>query len=242
MKNHITKTNFIVALALAVFLTGCGGGGTTAGTADTTAPITTAAPSVSGITSTTTTLLATINENGTGYYLVQPAAAIAPTVTQVEAGTAFSMTANVAATQPISGLTSVTAYNIYFVAKDASNNMQTSVQSVPVTTQTTGYVVQGGLTWMPVTFYDTWANADAYCTTTTINGVSGWRLPTQPELSALYAVYPNNSSVLTSEGWTLGTTWSSTQYITAYHYTIYLNSGAVLSGSDASSNSVPCVR
>lgn len=104
------------------------------GAADLIAPTTTAAPAVSNITSTGTTLSVTINENGTGYYLVQAAAAAAPTVAAVQAGTAFAMTANVAATPAISGLTASTAYKIYFVAKDVAGNVQAAVQNVAVTT------------------------------------------------------------------------------------------------------------
>jgi len=102
--------------------------------ADTTAPVNTVAPSVSGTTHTATTLSATLNEAGTGYYLVQAAAAAVPTVAQVQAGTAFAMTANVAATPAITGLTASTAYKVYFVAKDAAGNVQAAVQSVAVTT------------------------------------------------------------------------------------------------------------
>lgn len=236
---------------------------------DVTAPTTTAGPSVSGTTGTGTTLSATINENGTGYYLVQAAAAAAPTVAAVQAGTAFAMTANIAASPAISGLTASTAYKIYFVAKDTANNVQAAVQSVAVTTNaapaaptasavsisgtaqvgqvltgsytyadanndpqgttitfevtpvstiapTTGtpvvsgatatvpaYVSQAGLTWMPTTGVDgTYAQAAALCAGT-INGQTGWRLPTDAELSALYA-----SGAMNGQGWTLGYTWS----------------------------------
>ena len=101
---------------------------------DVTAPTTSAGPSVSGTTDIATTLSATLNENGTGYYLVQAFAAAAPNVAAVLAGTSFAMTANVAATPAIGGLTAATAYKIYFVAKDAANNVQAAVQSVAVTT------------------------------------------------------------------------------------------------------------
>lgn len=97
-------------------------------------PTTTTAPSVSGTTDTTTTFSATINENGTGYYLVQPAADAAPTVAAVLAGTSFAMTANVQATANINGLVASTAYKIYFVAKDTSGNTQAALGSVAVTT------------------------------------------------------------------------------------------------------------
>ena len=216
--------------------------------ADTTAPTTTAAPSVSAITSTGTTLSATINETGTGYYLVQPAAAAAPSVAAVQAGTSFAMTANVAAMPAITGLTAATAYKVYFVAKDAANNVQAAVQNVAVTTTAaalpTGYVSQGGLTWMPNNImppngYANWSAADTYCTTTTINGQTGWRLPTQLELSNLY-----NSGAMNGQGWVLNPTWSSTPYphVVGTHYGVYLNNGVIDWFSDANGNSVTCVR
>lgn len=103
--------------------------------ADTTAPTTTAGPSVSGTTATATTLSATLDEAGTGYYLIQAAAAAAPSVaTLLATGTTLAMTANTAATANFSGLTAATAYKIYFVAKDTAGNAQAAVQSVAVTT------------------------------------------------------------------------------------------------------------
>jgi hypothetical protein len=107
---------------------------TTIAAADNTPPVTRVGPNVSGTTDSGTTLSVTINENGTGYYLVQAAKDAAPNVAAVQAGSAFAMTANVAATPVISGLIASTAYKIYFVAKDAANNVQASVQNVAVTT------------------------------------------------------------------------------------------------------------
>lgn len=106
----------------------------TVGAGDVTAPTTTVAPAVSAITATGTTLYVTINENGTGYYLVQAAAAAAPNVAAVQAGISFAMTANVAATPAISGLAASTAYKVYFIAKDTAGNVQAAVQNVAVTT------------------------------------------------------------------------------------------------------------
>ena len=60
-----------------------------------------------------------------------------------------------------------------------------------------GFVSQGGLTWMPVTFTKTWADANAYCTSFKGLGQTGWRLPTKDELSALY-----NSGAMNGQGWT----------------------------------------
>lgn len=103
--------------------------------ADTTAPITTAGPTVSGTSDIATTLSTTINEAGVGYYLVQLAAVAAPNVATVLAsGTSFSMAANTANSQNITGLTGSTSYQLYFVAKDTRSNVQTAVASVAFTT------------------------------------------------------------------------------------------------------------
>jgi hypothetical protein len=218
-----------------LLLSACGGGG--GSTADTTAPTTTAAPSVSIITGSSALFSVTLNENGTGYYLVQPFADPAPAVALVQAGTSFAMTANVAAIPSISGLTNSTAYTIYFVAKDAANNVQAAVQSVAVTTLSAGYVVQGGLTWMPVTSTpDTWTNADVYCTTT-INGLTGWRQPTQAELIAL-----STSLAMAGQGWTLGNTWSSEPSGAGSHYYVSLTGGGGVSNNDGNNSYVSCVR
>lgn len=257
MKNRVKKytTTAALAFAVAATLTGCGGGGTAASTADTTAPTTMAAPSVTGTTDSAITLSVTVNENGTGYYLVKPTSAAAATQAEVLAGTSFALTANVPATPAISGLTFNTYYTVYFVAKDAANNVQAAVQSVPVTTLlTAGYVVQGGLTWTPSNIgsavfggdfmsygipggYTDWNTANTYCTTATINGLTGWRLPTQPELSALYT-----SGAMNGQGWTFGSAWSSTQYSAGYHYFVGLNSGYVNWASDTGNSYVSCVR
>jgi hypothetical protein len=102
--------------------------------ADDSAPITIAA-STAGTITTATTLSVTIDEAGTGYYLVQAATAAAPTVEELmSTGTPFDMAAGVAASQSISGLSANTQYTVYFVAKDSAGNVQAAVQSVPVMT------------------------------------------------------------------------------------------------------------
>lgn len=148
----------------------------------------------------------TINENGTGYYYVLPASlpvnAEAPSVATVLTGTSFAMTANVAATKTISGLVPWSYYTVYFVAKDSVENGQATVSSASFRTVApvlTDYISQGGLTStpnnvMPPNGYGNWASANAYCTTTTINGQTG-RLPNPDELVSLY-----NSGALAGQG------------------------------------------
>ena len=91
---------------------------------------------------------------------------------------------------------------------------------------------------MPVTFRDTWTNANAYCTNTTINGQTGWRLPTQSELSVLYT-----SGAMKGQGWTLYVTWSSEVYSADYHYYVDLDLGGVhWAPNDTYTALVSCVR
>jgi hypothetical protein len=215
MKTFATRPASLMLALLLSLLAGCGGGSDPV-----TAPVTTEAPNVSGTTGNATTLSVTINENGTGYYLAQAAAAAAPSVAAVQAGTSFAMTANVPASPTISGLTPSTAYKIYFVAKDAANNVQAAVQNVALTTAS--YVSQGGLTWMPVSWpWYAYADATALCAGT-INGQTGWRLPTKDELVSLY-----NSGAMNGQGWLLDFTWSSTPFDSDSHLSVRLSDGVV---------------
>jgi hypothetical protein len=106
-----------------------------------------------------------------------------------------------------------------------------------------GYVSEGGLTWMPIsgTTYSqdpAFGNpANTYCTTSTISGLTGWRLPTSAELSALYA-----SGAMNSQGWTLGNTWSSTPFSAGVYFYFNLRSAANYQLSDTNLIYVTCVR
>ena len=100
------------------------------GGADTTPPSTTSAPAISTpATATTVSVTQTINETGTGYYLIQAASLGAPSVAAVMAGTSFAMTAATPTIVNITGLAASTAYKYYFVAKDAANNAQTAISA-----------------------------------------------------------------------------------------------------------------
>jgi hypothetical protein len=100
-----------------------------------------------------------------------------------------------------------------------------------------GFVSQGGLTWMPVSFYNNWSDANSYCINTAINGKSGWRLPTKDELKALY-----DSRAMNDQGWTLGNTWSSTPDSAGGHYYVLLGHGGSIPYYDLRYGYVACVR
>ncbi|MDO8947226.1 MAG: DUF1566 domain-containing protein [Desulfocapsaceae bacterium] len=125
------------------------------------APQTTAGPAISAITATTVTLTATINKNGTGYYLVRLNKVSEPKVAEVLAGTSFAMTANVGATANVTGLNSLTNYKLYFVATTTSGKAQAAVQDVAFTTAAgtfTPTLNDTGITWGGS--YPTGNNAD----------------------------------------------------------------------------------
>jgi hypothetical protein len=115
------------------------------------------------------------------------------------------------------------------------------IESITITKgdATPGYVVQGGLMWMPITLMTpyNYFSATALCAGT-IAGLTGWRLPTQPELSALSA-----SGALNGQGWRLFFTWSSTPGIGAMHALVDLSDGSLTWASDPMPGSyATCVR
>ncbi|MFL6657040.1 MAG: hypothetical protein ACJ8GW_03115 [Massilia sp.] len=97
------------------------------------------------------------------------------------------------------------------------------------------FVTQNGRRWMPVLRTDTWANANAFCTGSTIDGQTGWKLPTQFDLTELYA-----SGAMNSQGWILGMTWSSTGDETTHMHTpVNLQTGAVGSATTPVTPTIP---
>lgn len=112
---------------------------------------------------------------------------------------------------------------------------QNNTCTAPTVTATS--VTSGARTWMPVTFNDQWANADNFCTQTTINGKKGWRLPTDLELVELHT-----SGLMNGHGWTLSRTWSSTASATAAQKkAVRLDTGAVSDEAETNTAYVACV-
>lgn len=115
---------------------------------DTTPPSILSFPSKSSDLTTVSVSLA-LDEAGSGYYVLLPAAAAAPSVAQVLAGqdasgaTASnkgnaSMPAATAHVFSVTGLTPNTAYKFYFAGKDVADNQQTAVTTYPLTTKVAG--------------------------------------------------------------------------------------------------------
>ena len=115
----------------------------------------------------------------------------------------------------------------------------TRVDSVCVApTATASYVQSGARTWMPTSFVATWANANDYCKNTKINGSTGWRLPTEFELTQLVA-----SAGFAGKGWAVDTAWTSNAGTAEkQHLAISLGTNAATSVADDSKAYVTCVQ
>lgn len=101
--------------------------------------------SISGVTSTGATLSATINESGTGYFVVLPNGSVVPTASQVRNGLNASNSpvtlkhsgamVTGANQLPVTGLNANTTYLIYFTATDRNGNLQQSIRAFGITTR-----------------------------------------------------------------------------------------------------------
>lgn len=98
----------------------------------------------------------------------------------------------------------------------------------------------GNLIFAGVSFPESFGNASAYCSSTVIDGVAGWRLPTQAELTALI-----QAGAIAGHNWSLGNTWSSTMGSSgtaSSHVAVNLATGEVAERADTLGAYVSCVR
>lgn len=84
-----------------------------------------------------------------------------------------------------------------------------------------------------------WADADAYCKNTTFSNQTGWRLPTQPELTTY-----GKTGLDIADGKGGGAAWSSTPAQPTYHYYVSMNgtNGTAVAGEDNSFFYVRCAH
>jgi hypothetical protein len=143
-------------------------------------------------------------------------------------------------TGPISGA-QYDAIELQYIASNTFSVLNYVGNVVAVAALPTGYVYEGGLTWMPISSTSptvmNWTTANTYCTTTVIDGLTGWRLPTQPELSAL-----STSGAMNGLGWTLYVTWSSTPDGSGGYIGVNLATGRSSSYSGSGTFYATCVR
>ncbi|CAG9931409.1 conserved protein of unknown function [Candidatus Nitrotoga arctica] len=118
-----------------------------------------------------------------------------------------------------------------------------------------GYIINGGLTWAPITATPvTLAEAINICSSSTALGYK-WRLPTKDELVALTRydgstlgirheiAYRSNVSALRSQGWTLYDVWSSTPgTVFGLQFIVNLEGGITNYGDENGVSHVSCVK
>ncbi len=123
-----------------------------------------------------------------------------------------------------------------------------SLPSIP-TDLGSGFISQAGLTWMPNTADGTqgWAAADTFCTTATINGSTGWRLPSFAELQTFFQSGAITAAEM-SAGWAYvsgggaNPTWSADAAGAGQHKAVSELLIAGTTASDATAYQVTCVK
>jgi len=191
-------------------------------------------------TATTTAQSLTVGTAMTSFSPLTPSGGTTP-YTYSYTGTLPTGLSFSTSTGAVTGTPSATysAANVVFSVQDANSVVAstTSTVSFTVAALPSGYVYEGGLTWMPISTTEyIYSGATTLCAGT-INGTTDWRLPTEPELSALYT-----SGLITGQGWSLGYTWTSTLYSAGYHWYVYLPNGGAGAGNDPGAEYVTCVR
>ena len=103
---------------------------------------------------------------------------------------------------------------------------------------TAAYVNYAGMNWMPATATGlAWAAAESFCKTVKINGATGWRLPTQFELTAMVG-----AGQLTGKEWNLVDTWTSNAGAAEKtHVAANLSTNTLMSLADDKKVAVICV-
>ncbi|MCX6878183.1 MAG: hypothetical protein NTW21_30885 [Verrucomicrobia bacterium] len=112
-------------------------------------------PQADPLSPTSLTVRAKTDETGTAYYVVLATGATAPTAAQVQAGNdstdapalksgSIPVTANTEATAPVTGLTTDSTYDVWFVAEDAVPYLQAAPSMVSVS-----LVSPAVITWEP---------------------------------------------------------------------------------------------
>ena len=151
--------------------------------------------------------------------LVQPSSDSPGTFTYTSSNTAVATISNKTVTILSAGTSSITAtqassgkWGTNSVTALLTVNPRTCISPAILTngvctvlTLPGNFVISNGITWMPVSLIKTWADANEFCTNTTINSLTGWRLPNNFELSEL-----SKNVILTNQNWFLGQTWAST--------------------------------
>ncbi len=149
----------------------------------------------------------------------------------------------------------LTALLLTLNVASADSLEKTAVPSAAPAKLPPGYIIQGGLTWAPITTTTaTLAEAKDICSSSTALGYK-WRLPTKDELVALSRydgstpgvrhdlIFHSNVSTLRTQGWTLYDVWSSTPgTVVGFQFIVNLDGGIANYGDENGVSHVSCVK
>ena len=109
-----------------------------------------------------------------------------------------------------------------------------------------GYITSSGLIWGPIGTWASWPSARDTCiamnTGNMLGYSTGWRQPTHIELLALYVARASVTPSWPPWGWTLGNTWSSTDFGAGGHYRVGLKHGQAFGDLTFDDGYVSCVH
>lgn len=202
-----------------------------------------ATPAITATADTTAQNL-TVGIPMTSFAPLTPSGGATPYTYSLISGTLPSGLSLDTSTGAVSGTPGATysSANLVFTVTDANSVLASTSSTVSFTVAAlpAGFVVQGGLIWMPVAAISYTHSAAVSLCATAILGSTGWRLPVTSELYQL----PLDSTVnLASDGWTLNNTWTSTTNDGGVNYDgVNLSGDFVNPFSASSSLYVTCVR
>ena len=204
-------------------------------------PATQTVTATAGAAITATTAFTTNGLSGTTSYAVSPAlptgltmstttGVITGTTTTVQVATTYTVTAT--------GTNGFAYAKVTIAVALLAGQIQTQLATGGSIGSGTGWSLNGGgsLVWAKITAPAAWSVASAQCTALG----TGWRMPTQGELSGLVNT-ASAKSAATAAGWTLSGTWSSSLSSAGNHYNVSLSNGNVNPYNDTYIYYVPCV-
>ena len=168
-------------------------------TPDATPPTWSINPSITDTNGQGFTLEATINEDGTAYYVVLTNMATAPSAAEVKAGTgsggsaavtngSFALTGGVAGSDDVEGLSGLTSYDVYVVAED--DHPTPNLQASPY-----GAIdVKTLHSLLAEDYFDTAADSGRLDSTSSLSDNTGWAGSSYVSGSGSVSVYANGLS------------------------------------------------
>lgn len=114
-------------------------------------------------------------------------------------------------------------------AANGDYTASTSTITITVNAASTTILTVGSLSLVQFTNeLKSWTDANAYCSTATINGITGWRMPSSSELITFWNAYGNtrgSANALSGYAFIVSYTWNNYQTSPGYHQWTNMDTG-----------------